>query len=56
MAMLTIYAIFRRVMGMKCSHGLAAVQPEYIAFERIVRQGFPLNLRQSLEKPAGEEE
>jgi hypothetical protein len=40
---------------MKCSHGLAAVQPEYNALERNCRQGFPLNLRKSLEKPARED-
>jgi hypothetical protein len=51
MAMLAIYAIFRRVMGMKCSHGLAAVHPEYNAPERRFRQRSPLFLRKSLKKP-----
>ncbi len=50
MAMFTIHAIFRGVMGMKCCHELAGVQTEYSALGRDARQGFSLNLCHSPEK------
>jgi hypothetical protein len=39
MTMLAIDAIFRRVVGMKNSHGLAAMQPDYSALEQELQTG-----------------
>jgi hypothetical protein len=56
MAMLTVDAIFRRVMGMKCGHGSAAVQTEVYRTWAGGKTGIfyesPKQLEKTVQRPA----